>query len=184
MAGQIQTDNSYLEEKVQLRLDTVNLIDKQVINVLECYAGDGYIWSEIRLRTKKEINVLRIDQKPDKKGIYLKGENIKYIKSMDFSQFDIVDLDAYGIPFAQLQIVFERKFKGYVHVTAIQSGKGALPYALFEANGIPARMYKKSPLLFSKHLIQKLGHYLHENGVEKITGFFIDRKNYFYFFVA
>ena len=53
-----QTDNSYLEEKVQLRLDTVNMIDKDVISVLECYAGDGYIWSEVRLHTKKEIKVL------------------------------------------------------------------------------------------------------------------------------
>lgn len=179
-----QTDNSYLEEKVQLRLDTVNLIDKDVISVLECYAGDGYIWSEVRLRTKKEIKVLRIDQKPDKKGVYLKGSNMKFIKSMDFSKFDIVDLDAYGIPFEQLEVVFEKQFKGYVHVTAIQSVMGALPYGLLEANGIPARMYKKTPILFSKHGLQKLSNYLQQHGVEKITGFFIEKKNYFWFFLG
>ena len=77
---QTYTDNSYLEEKVQLRLDTVNLINKDEIFVLECYAGDGYIWSEVRLRTKKEIKVLRIDQKPDNKVVYLKGSNMKFIK--------------------------------------------------------------------------------------------------------
>ena len=179
-----QTDNSYLEEKVQLRLDTINMIDKDVISVLECYAGDGYIWSEVRLRTKKEIKVLRIDQKPDKKGVYLKESNMKFIKSMDFSQFDIVDLDAYGIPFEQLEVVFEKKFKGCVHVTAIQSVMVALPDVLLEANGIPARMYKKTPILFSKHGLHKLCNYLQQHGVEKITGFFIEKKNYFYFFLG
>lgn len=180
----IQTDNSHLEEKVRLRLDTVNMIDKDVINVLECYAGDGFIWSEVKLHTKKEIKVLRIDQKPGKRGVYLKGENMKYLRNMDFSGFDIVDLDAYGIPFNQMELVFEKNYKGYVHVTAIQSVMGALPHGLLEANGFPSRMYKKCPILFSKHGLRKIENYLQGKGVKKITGFFIENKNYFWFFLG
>lgn len=177
-----QTDNSYLEEKVELRLQTVHLLEKQKIRVLECFAGDGVIWREVKLRTKKEIDVLRIDQKANKKGVYLKGNNLKYIKPMDLSSFDIVDLDAYGIPIAQLELVFEKQFTGFVHVTLIQSGMGQLPYKLFDSLGISSRMYRKAPLLFSKNGMRKAEQYLALRGVKKITGFFLGNKNYFWFF--
>lgn len=180
----IQTDNSCLEEKVLLRLETVNLIDKDIINVLEAYAGDGYVWTEVELRTDKQINILRIDQKTDKQGIYLIGDNMKYLNSMDFSKFDIIDLDAYGIPFQQLEAVFNKKFKGYVHVTAIQSVMGNLPFGVFNTIGIPAKMYKKSITLFSKRGREMIYKYLYKKGVKTIHGYFINRKNYFWFYLG
>lgn len=177
----IQTDNSYLEEKVLLRLETVNLIQKDTINVLEAFAGDGFVWTEVRMRTDKQINILRIDQKKDKDGIYLIGDNIKYLKSMNFSKFDIVDLDAYGIPYQQLELIFNKKYKGYVHVTAIQSVMGNLPFGVFNTIGIPSEMYKKSITLFSKRGRDMIYKYLYKKGIKSINGYFIDRKNYFWF---
>jgi hypothetical protein len=177
-------DNSHLEEKVLLRLQTVDLIKKSQITVLECFAGDGTVWSEVKLRTKKAINLLKIDKRANRKGIYLRGHNLKYMRSMDLSQFDIIDLDAYGIPFDQLEAVFEQPFTGYVHVTCNnQTGMGTLPYKLLEFCGIPERWYKKTRLLFSKNLIEKTGCYLYEKGIREITGYFIGGKNYFWFFM-
>lgn len=176
-----QTDNSFLHEKVLLRLETINRIKKETINVLECFAGDGYIWTEVKLQSSKKINILRIDQKKDKTGVYLIGDNLKYLSSINLNYFDIIDLDAYGIPFYQMEIVFQKGFKGFVHVTAIQSTYGNLPFSLFDSIGIPERMYKKSVTLFSKkgkHLIFK---YLQKKGVENLTGFFIEKKYYFCF---
>lgn len=181
MAKQTKTDNSFFFEKVDLRLETVNKIHKESINVLEAYAGDGYIWHEVKSRTNKVINILRIDQKTDKEGIYLIGDNRKYLSEIDLSKFDIIDLDAYGIPFDQLEMVFNKKFKGYVHVTAIQSFMGQLPFGLLKAIGIPESFYNKSAIFFSRHGPDKIMKYLQLNGVKNITGYFIEKKNYFYF---
>ena len=60
MAHGIQTANSHLAEKVQLRLETIRKIPKNTIQVLECFAGDGCIWQEVKLHTDKHINILRI----------------------------------------------------------------------------------------------------------------------------
>ena len=43
-------------------------------------------------------------------------------------------------------------------------------------------MIKKIPTLFSKNGMEKMCNYLHENGIKEIKGYFIDRKNYFYFY--
>lgn len=177
----VKTDNSHLTEKIQLRLDTVNMIDKDYIRVLECFSGDGVIWDEVKKLTPKNIKILRMDQKPDKTGVYLKGDNLKFMKSMDFSVFDIVDLDAYGSPFKQLEIVFEKQYKGIVHCTFIQSVMGNLDRKFLEQLGYPKRMIEKTPTLFSKNGMVKMERWLAKKGVKNITGFFIERKNYFYF---
>jgi len=176
-----KTDNSFLQGKVILRLETLDLIDKPEICVLEAFAGDGFIWDAVRTQTDKKIKVLRIDEKPDKKGVYLKGNNLKFLKSMDFSKFDIVDLDAYGSPFKQLEMVFEKQFKGFVHCTFIQNGMGELDHKMLQQLGFKKEMIAKIPTLFFRHGMKKFEGYLWKNGVKKITGFFIEKKNYFWF---
>lgn len=176
-----KTDNSHLSEKVWLRLETLEQIDKPEIKVLEAFAGDGFIWDTVRVQTNKTIKVLRIDEKPDKKGIYLKGNNLKFLKNIDLSNFDIIDLDAYGSPFKQLEIVFERKYKGFVHCTFIQSGMGRLDNNFLKSLGYTPKMVEKIPTLFSKQGMNKMERYLHQCGISLINGFFIERKNYFWF---
>lgn len=176
-----KTDNSHTEDKVMLRLETVELIKKDEVNVLEAYAGSGIIWKQVQARTKKKINILKIEMKDNKKGVYLKGDNSKFIPLFDYSIYDIIDFDAYGVPYFQLKTVFLKEFKGFVHVTFIQSGMGSMPNGLLEDLGYTKEMIKKCRTLFSKNGMQKMCSFLANNGVKKITGHFIDRKNYFYF---
>lgn len=176
-----KTDNSYTNEKVLLRLETVELIPKDEVNILEAYAGSGVIWSKVKELTKMKINVTPIEIKDNKKGFYLQGSNEKFLPLFDFEHFDIIDLDAYGVPYNQLEVVFERKFKGYVHCTYIQSGTGRLPNALLEKIGYNKEMIKKIPTLFCRNGMEKMERYLSKYGVNEINGYFIDRKNYFYF---
>ena len=149
--------------------------------MLECFGGDGVIWSLVQERTQKKINSLRIDLKQDRKGIYLHGNNLKYLSSMNLQQFDIIDLDAYVSPFNQLQIVFKRAYKGIVHCTFIQSGMGAINHELLEAIGYSKNMVRKCPTLFSKSGFSKMCDYLFLNGVGHIQSVNLDRKNYFWF---
>lgn len=185
MPQQIQTDNSHLLAKVNLRIDSLSHIPKPVINVLDAFGGDGLVWNEVKNRVKdKTINVLRIDKKTNKKGMYLKGDNIKFLKNptFDLSIFDIMDFDAYGSPFNQLEIIFKRKYIGLVHCTYIQSGMGNLNTKMLEKLGYTDRMIKKAPTLFTRQPFKKMLSYLSMNGVREINNFqATDRKNYFYF---
>lgn len=176
-----KTNNDHLSLKVKLRLETLSLIDKDTVNVLEAYAGDGIIWNEVKKNTDKKINLLQIEQQESKLKIYLRGDNLKYLPQLDLSKFDIIDLDAYGVPYHQLEIIFKKQFKGIVIVTYIQSGLGGYPYQMLEKLGYKKEMVKKCKTLFSRNSLEKMQSYLKINGVNQIKGYFINRKNYFYF---
>lgn len=176
-----KTDNSYLDEKVQLRIDSIQSIHGNV-SVLECYAGHQVLWSEVKKRSgRKKIFVTPIEKKSIKGKVYLRGDNLKFLKSINLSAFNVIDLDAYGIPFDQIDILFERGFSGIVHVTSIQSGMGRLPNKLLNSIGYTNAMIDKCPTMFCANRQEKLEHYLASKGVKEIEGYFIDRKNYFYF---
>lgn len=183
MAGKGKVDNSNLDLKVDLRLEVVNKIDKDKITVFEAYAGDGIVWSKVKEKADKEIQVLKVEKKGQKKGFYLQGENEKFISLFDFSHFDIIDLDAYGIPYDQLKVVFEKEFKGFVIVTLIRTHYGRIPSELIKTSGITDAMIKKIPSLFSKgELSDKIiDNFLYLGGAKELIGYFLDRKHYFYF---
>ncbi|OAV75932.1 hypothetical protein Barb7_00417 [Bacteroidales bacterium Barb7] len=176
-----KTDNSHLVEKIRLRFDTLALINKDEILVLECFAGDGIIWEHVRQFSNKSIRILRIDAKPDKKGVYLKGDNLKFLNDMDLSMFDIIDLDAYGSPYKQLEHVFKSTFRGYVHCTYRQVGMGMIDHGMLKSIGYTGSMIKKIPTLFSSNPIEKMKQYLSVRNISSVTGYFFPRKNYFYF---
>lgn len=72
----VKTENSYFEEKVLLRLRFLPE-GQDPVRVLDCFSADGKLWEAIKARTQQRIQVLRIEKLPDKKGIYLKGDNLK-----------------------------------------------------------------------------------------------------------
>jgi hypothetical protein len=175
----LKTDNSHFEEKVRLRID--HLPEKNHITVLDCFAGTGKLWDEVKKRTKKDIKVLSIEKEHDKNPLALSGSNLKYINAIDLSRFDLIDLDAYGIPYRQLSILFQREYKGGIFVTAIQSCKGMLPNQMIIELGYTKSMIQKIPSLFNREGLGKIKNYLYLHGVQSITGYFIERKSYFYF---
>ena len=180
MSPVIKVDNSFLRLKIKLRID--HLPKKNTINVLDAFGGDQVIWSEIkRLLPEKKINVLGIEKKQTAK-IMLRGDNLKFLKAMDLSKFDVIDLDAYGIPYKQLKILFKKKLTDkIIYVTFIQTIVGALPYSMLEEIGIPKRFIRKIPTLFFKNGLTKFKKYLAIQGVKVIYYYSIQRKNYLMF---
>lgn len=175
-------DNSHLEEKILLRLNSLEKIDKPEIKVLECFGGDGVVWGTLQKRTDKKIQTLRIDLKGDRKGVYLQGDNLKFLLTLDLTGFDIIDLDAYGMPIDQLEILFQRKYSGVVHVTWIMSGAfgSRFPRAMMEKLGL-YNIYKKVPTLLSKNPIPLMHRYFLSNGIRAIQTVDLDKKHYFWF---
>ena len=176
--GRIKTDNSFLSDKIKLRLNHLPRQDN--INVLDCFAGEGVIWDSIKKRTDKSITVVGIEQK-NKKGVYLKGNNLKFIKNINLNNFQIIDLDSYGVPYPQLKILFDRKFKGGVFVTFIQSLYGGLPKKMLYDLGYTEKMIDAIPSLFNRKGIEKFMRFLYMNGVRKVCIRSCGGKHYLYF---
>lgn len=173
---QIKTDNSYLNSKINLRVN--HLPDQQSIKVLDCFAGRSRIWKEIKKKSNKNINVVGIDR--ISYGSTLKGDNVKYLKGMNLDKYDIIDLDAYGVPFKQLEIIFKKKYKGILFITFIQSIFGRLPVRMLEKIGYTRKMIKKCPTLFNRNGIEKFKQYLAINGIKKIIIINKNNKKYLY----
>lgn len=178
-----QTDNSKLNEKVALRLMTLNEITKEDIEVLEIFGGNGVCWRNVAKSTNKRIKTTRIDKKEGLSGEYIRGDNLKILPSLNFEKYDIIDVDAYGIPFEHLDLLFQRKLKNKVIiVTSIRSVLGVLPKKLYETNGIEWNMVKKCQSLFSKNYIDLMLGYLFKNNIKEIKIYnHSDKKLYFYF---
>jgi hypothetical protein len=160
----IKTDNSYFITKVNLRLR--HLPKKDEIKVLDCFAGESKIWKSIKKTTNKRINVIGIDKK--KYNNTLKGDNVKYLKALNLNKYDVIDLDAYGIPFKQLEIIFQKKYKGKVFITFIQSIFGQLPEEMLLNLGYTKSMIKKCPTLFNLNGLEKFKLYLAKRGIKRI----------------
>jgi hypothetical protein len=172
-------DNSFLSQKISLRVDA--LPKKRKIKVLDCYSGQGTLYEQVKKMTAKDIEVVSIDKKPNN-HIDFVGNNIKYLKSLDLSIFDIIDLDAYGVPFKQLEIIFDRQYFGIVIVTFIQSILRSLPKDMLILIGYTEEMIRKCPVIMSKNGMRKMSGYLALKGVNTIYGYFMPNcKNYFYF---
>lgn len=174
----MKTDNSHIKEKVQLRLDCLK---KKNISVLDCFSGTGKLWNIVKQKTKSKIFVIGIEKEKGKNKLSLIGDNLKYLKTINLSKFDIIDLDAWGYPINQLEILFERKYKGIVIVTAIQSMQGCLPRKMLYQLGYTKEMIDKNPILFYRNGLGKLQNYLYLHGIQVIEGYFINNKNYFHF---
>lgn len=180
-----KTDNSYFEVKVRLRLD--NLPAKPEVNVLDAYCGTGAIWADVRKRAKgQKITVTGIDQKRKTGRLHLVGENLKFLKGMDLSGFDIVDLDAYGCCYRQLSVILSgnRLQSGTVlFLTWIQSQFGSLPRRFLADLGYSKSIVRKSPTLFYRNGRQKLLDWLSTKHIKyvKVYSDGSKKKNYLCF---
>lgn len=173
-----KTDNSHFETKVQLRID--HLPEKKEITVLDAYAGKELIWKTIAERVDKKISVLPIEKKA-KDDFHLPGDNMGYLATLDLSLFDIVDLDAYGVPYEQMNVLFERDYRGIVFVTFIRSVFGQMNYDLLIDIGFSERMVKTIPTLFGQKGWQYFCEWLAYKEIRKIHHRSRERKHYIYY---
>ncbi len=178
-----KTDNSFFMAKVNLRMN--HLPDKEEISVLDAFGGEGLIWDHIEAHSGKKIRLLRIDQRNDLKGIYLHGDNRKFISSLALGQFDILDLDAYGVCFDMLDyvITFDSFSKAHhrVFLTFIQSQYGRLPQKMLLRLGYSMPMINKIPTLFSRDGIEQLKDYLGLMGIGSVYLKSFATKHYLFF---
>jgi len=178
-----QIDHSFFETKIKLREDN---LPRGKCRILDCYSSTGRIWRTIEKRhPEKDIAVTRIDREKGKGGIYLQGDNIKFLAVLDLDKFDIIDLDSYRVPYKPLHYIFEHKHRRRkrIFATFIQSIYGSLPIDFLQDLGYPPAMVRKCPTLFYADGFNKLKQYLAMHGVRRIKHYsdLPNRKHYLFF---
>ena len=173
----MKTDNSHFEEKVLLRVESIKDIEKPVI--LELYAGKSTLWEEVKKRTGKNIEITRVEKIKNKCPFpHLQGDNLKFLVGMDISKYNIIDMDAYGVPAELIEALWMKSYYGVVVITAIRSVMGRMPDIILAANGYTEPMIKKAPILLSSNGLEKFLNFLYIKGIRNVSGFFFDRKYY------
>ncbi len=177
----IKTNNdlSLLNSKIQLRINSIEHL-KGEIKVLELFGGEGILWDQVKKETEKNIKVLGIDKNKYKR-IQLQGDNLKFMDSLDLNYFDVVDADAWGSPFYQVEKIINSDFKGIVHCTFIQTMMGQLSKEMLFKLGYSRTMIEKIPSLFNKNGVDKFKNYLAIKGIKEINIVSDNKKNYLYF---
>lgn len=173
-----KTDNDFLRDKLDLRIAHLPAGD---LSVLDCYSGRGVIWRTVKKMTKRAIKVLPIDVRDDIDFFHLHGSNADFLSTLDLKKYNIVDLDAYGVPYQQLRILFQKKYRGTVFVTFIQSLYGQMPKAMLADLGFSGAMVDKTPTLFGKRGWEYFKQWMALNGVTQIHHRSSSRKHYLCF---
>lgn len=154
-----KTNNSYLKEKIILRL--LNLPGKNKISVLDCYHGSGLIWNYIKNITGKNIIVDSIDIAEYNNEFSLIGDNLKILDSLNLNKYDIIDLDAYGVPDKQIEKINNKIEKEtIIFYTFINSVMGILPHSMLTKLGYNKKMLGKVNTIFSRKQHRKFLYFL------------------------
>lgn len=133
-----KADNSHSGPKIALRLALVDNLKKDRLRVLDAYSGSGFLWKQIRAaRPDIRFDMTNIEKKQNGRLDAIHGDNVRVMPSLPLAEFDIIDLDAYGIPTEQLSIVAEFALHVPVLVTCISASVGTVPHRLLDAAGIP-----------------------------------------------
>lgn len=174
-------DNDNLSKKLALRMCAIDEIfsyGEKEVRVLDCFAGDGVLWRLLKRDYGDRIQHVGID-KTWKHGAHYLGDNRRYLRFLPIRNFNLMDLDAYGVPYEQMRIIAARRYRGLVAGTFIQSVYGNLPYAMLKELGYSTRMVRKITKLFFRNGWRKWSAYLRLLGYERVHVYHCANKHYF-----
>lgn len=163
MKSAIKTHSSHFADKLNLRVEALEGMDTP--NVLDAFSANGDLWRNVA--KAHPCLVTRIEKEKGRKGIYLKGDNVKWMAAMDLTKFDVIDLDAYGSPLLNIEEVFKQRFKGTVIVTWI-FGMAGTNRQIYEAIGISEQMVAMAPTMFADLSMDAVFSYLEKKGIQRL----------------
>jgi len=108
MAYGIMTNNGKNKTKVIIRQNLLNLFNTET-NVLDVFCGDGEMYKKVWKNTNKYIGIDKISFSDERDTVM--GDSLKVLETIEMSNFNIFDIDAYGSPYAALEIILRRMSK-------------------------------------------------------------------------
>ena len=176
----INNDLGLLGLKIKLRKEVLEKVDNPY--VLDCYHGEGIIWDRIKKETGRDFDVFGIDRVAKYKPDWI-GNNINFLRTKDISRFNIIDLDAWGSPVKQIEVLLKRKYNGYVIVTFISTIAINPDGILAESYGLTKGMVKESPAVVGGKTMDMFFDWLAKNGIKDIRVAGTDKKKYLWFYL-
>jgi hypothetical protein len=175
-----KTDNDHLSKKLALRMFAVDRLLRrgQSVRVLDCFAGQGTLWRLLQREYTNRITTVGIDRAWNRGARYL-GDNRRYLNFMSLEDYNLIDLDAYGVPYEQLRIISRRRYTGIVVGTFIQCAYGGLPFSMLQELGYPRRMVERVTKLFFRCGWRKWSAYLRLLGYNEVHVYHCANKHYF-----
>lgn len=161
-----KSDNSHLGEKIKLRIE---YSPEGPLRVLDAYGGKGVIWKQVG-KSREIAEYIAIEKQKGKNPAALCGDNAKILPRLDLSAYNVIDLDAYGVPIDQVEAVLKNKTLKpgtAIFITAIKASIGPLPYAGAKYIGITPKMIDAAQYLFSGLYVDVLRSMLHAHGIKE-----------------
>ena len=173
-----KTDNANIESKINLRkMATAELNE---LRVLDLFAGENKLWTSFQKARYFGV------EKVKGKGKNLNTDNIRVIQSLDLSEFNVIDLDSYGIPANQIYELYQNDTlqKGtvivYTCITNKMSRLNKRIVKMFNLHDI----YAKSETMINEYAVDLFYGMLYNLGVRNIFEYQIHSRyeKYYGFF--
>lgn len=161
-----KTHSSHRDGKIALRIDALAGIETPVI--LDAFSADGDLWRTITASIERPSKVVRIEKEKGRRGFYLQGDNLKWMRGMDLSVFDIIDLDAYGNCYWQIEELKRQGYCGTVICTWIVSIMSPTLMEVMRVIGMGPEMLKAAPTLCAELSPEAVFAYIEKTGVNQI----------------
>lgn len=176
-----KTDNSHTKSKINLREEATKNLKE--LRVLDCFAGRNRLWAGFQ--KEKYFGI----EKEEGKGKNLNVDNLRVLRVLDLSEFNVIDLDSYGIPTEQILQIYKNPTlkKGTVIIyTYIANGFGGLSKALLNMFEV-GEIYRKAKYLETKQSGELFHGFLYNLGVRNIQEYRVHRQpfeKYYGFFTV
>lgn len=174
----IKTDNLSVNNKIFIRKQAIKNLSE--IKVLDLFAGKNVLWKNIK--TDKYFG---IDNSPNK-GKNLVADTHKIISSINLSEFNVIDVDSYGISFDIYKHILSQKNlrkDTIVIYTAITNEFTKIQNVAKKEFGFN-EFYNKAPSLFNARAIEFFYEMLGKYGIKEVYYYEIRdhfTKHYGYF---
>ena len=173
-----KTENSYLSLKLAVRREAVAGLDQ--VRVLDAFGGRNTLWSQIP--TDRYYGV----EKQKGKGQNLPADNRRALESLNLADFNVIDLDAYGVPDTQLAEVFRSRSLQpgtRIIITAITGPMNGISSNLLNYYGLRG-IFEKTTSIMNRYTHDLFLGWLAAYGIETLHGYIVDdrmRKLYAWF---
>ena len=174
----IKTDNKSVANKIFLRRQAIKHLSS--VKVLDLYAGKNICWRNIDKDRYYGVEL------QEGKGKNLCANAKQIIESLDLSDFNVIDVDSFEIPFEVcVKLLKNKQVRSGTTIiyTVMTNIFTQLPKLCIDELGIKD-MYKIAPSLFNLNAINYFYDMLANSGVKKIAYYeLIDNfiKHYGYF---
>jgi hypothetical protein len=167
-----KTDNYKINYKIYLREKAVEGLKE--LRVLDVFAGNNLLWNKFDKAKYYGIEIIK------GKGKNLNANNLKVLPSLDLSQYNIIDLDSYGIPAHQIEALYNNLTlkKGTICIyTCISNGLSGVNKNLINHFGL-SRICKKCKTLINKKNKELFYAFLFDKGVKQVFDYTVKSNSY------